>query len=103
MFHFPGCAIRLISGSSRSSRERFPHSEIFGSLVARRLPEAYRRHAASFIASFSQGIHHLLLINFLLGNLSTIYFSFFDCLLYIWIVKGLEQKAARDGRRKPKT
>ena len=28
----------------------FPHSEIFGSKVARHLPEAYRRHATSFIA-----------------------------------------------------
>ena len=36
---------------------RFPHSEISGSKVARHLPEAYRRHAASFIASWSQGIH----------------------------------------------
>ena len=36
----------------------FPHSEIFGSKVARHLPEAYRRHATSFIAFLSQGIHH---------------------------------------------
>ena|SRR3989344_605524 len=35
-----------------------PHSEIPGSKVAHHLPEAYRRHAASFIASSSQGIHH---------------------------------------------
>ena len=39
----------------------FPHSDISGSKVARHLPEAYRRHAASFIASSSQGIHHTLL------------------------------------------
>jgi len=36
----------------------FPHSDIFGSKVARHLPEAYRRHATSFIAFSSQGIHH---------------------------------------------
>ena len=46
----------------------FPHSEISGSKVARPLPEAYRSHTTSFIASSSQGIHHALL-NFLLGNL----------------------------------
>jgi len=44
--------------------EGFPHSDISGSKVARHLPEAYRRHAASFIASFSQGIHHMLLISY---------------------------------------
>ena len=48
----------------------FPHSDIFGSKVARHLPEAYRRHAASFIAFSSQGIHHTPL-NFPLGNLKT--------------------------------
>src|SRR3989344_3843937 len=46
----------------------FPHSEISGSKVARHLPEAYRSHATSFIAFWSQGIHHTLL-DFLLGNL----------------------------------
>ena len=40
----------------------FPHSEIFGSKVTRHLPEAYRRHAASFIALKSQGIHRVLFI-----------------------------------------
>ena len=29
----------------------FPHSEIFGSKVAKHLPEAYRSNATSFIAS----------------------------------------------------
>ena len=42
----------------------FPHSDIFGSKVARHLPEAYRRHAASFIVFQSQGIHHMLLISY---------------------------------------
>jgi len=36
----------------------FPHSDIPGSTVARHLPEAYRRHATSFIAFRSLGIHH---------------------------------------------
>ena len=36
----------------------FPHSDTSGSKVARHLPEVYRRHATSFIASQSQGIHH---------------------------------------------
>ena len=49
---------------------RFPHSDISGSKVARHLPEAYRRHATSFIAISSQGIHHTPL-NFLLGNSKT--------------------------------
>jgi hypothetical protein len=50
--------------------EGFPHSEISGSKVARHLPEAYRRHATSFIAISSQGIHHTPL-NFVLGNSKT--------------------------------
>ena len=40
----------------------FPHSDIPGSKVARHLPEAYRNHATSFIASTSQGIHHTPLV-----------------------------------------
>ena len=43
----------------RTCRSEFPHSEIFGSKVARHLPEAFRRQAASFIALWSQGIHHM--------------------------------------------
>ena len=35
---------------------RFPHSEIPGSKFASQLPETYRRHATSFIASLRQGI-----------------------------------------------
>ncbi len=61
MFHFPGYAICLEDRLITSSVIGFPHSEIFGSKVARHLPEAYRRHAASFIAIESQGIHHMLL------------------------------------------
>ena len=52
-------------------QREFPHSEISGSKVARHLPEAYRSHATSFIATSSQGIHHTPL-NFLLGNSKTV-------------------------------
>jgi hypothetical protein len=64
-FFFPKISAGFAKGKG------FPHSEISGSKVARHLPEAYRRHAASFIAISSQGIHHTLL-NFLLGNSKTI-------------------------------
>ena len=64
MFHFPGCAILLFKVRTiHLKRIRFPHSEIFGSTVARHLPEAYRSYATSFIASSNQGIHHILLIS----------------------------------------
>ena len=49
----------------------FPHSEISGSQVATHLPEAYRSYATSFIVFLSQGIHHTLLILFLLKKLLT--------------------------------
>ena len=42
----------------RCYRSGFPHSEISGSKVVWHLPEAYRSQTTSFIASFSQGIHH---------------------------------------------
>ena len=51
--------------------EGFPHSEISGSQVATHLPEAYRSYATSFIVFLSQGIHHTLLILFLLKKLLT--------------------------------
>ena len=54
----------------------FPHSDINGSKLARQLPVAYRSHATSFIALWSQGIHHTLL-DFLLGNLNVIYLRHF--------------------------
>ena len=69
MFYFPGYAPYVIRTVS-TEVEGFPHSEISGSKVARRLPEAYRSHATSFIAILSLGIHHMLL-NFPLGNLKT--------------------------------
>ena len=60
-------------GAKRVSckHEGFPHSDIYGLTLARQLPVAYRSRAASFIASSSLGIHHMLL-NFLLGNLYAI-------------------------------
>ena len=36
----------------------FPHSDISGSKVIWHLPETYRSHITSFIAPWSQGIHH---------------------------------------------
>ena|SRR3989344_5119982 len=59
MFYFPGCARRLVTPALPPKAGRFPHSDISGSKVARHLPEAYRRHAASFIALDSQGIHRM--------------------------------------------
>ena len=70
MFYFPGYAPVTKWQAIRVRRIRFPRSEIFGSKVARHLPEAYRRHATSFIAFSSQGIHHTPLY-FPLGNLRT--------------------------------
>lgn len=49
---------RVIEGYSIG----LPHSEISGSKLAKQLPEAYRSHATSFIAFFSQGIHHTPLL-----------------------------------------
>ncbi len=45
----------------RITEIEFPHSEITGSKVASHLPDAYRRHATSFIALISQGIRHSLI------------------------------------------
>src|SRR3989338_2647599 len=69
MFYFPGCTLCVIRTVSYEY-EGFPHSEIFGSPVARHLPETYRSHATSFIPFLRQGIHHTPL-NFPLGNLKT--------------------------------
>ena len=75
MFYFPGYAPCTIRCRVSCKHEGFPHSEISGSKVARHLPEAYRRHATSFIAISSQGIHHTPL-NFLLGNSKTTFLTF---------------------------
>ncbi len=50
MFHFPGYAPYYVRSMLITAKE-FPHSEISGSKVARHLPEAYRSHTTSFIAS----------------------------------------------------
>ena len=69
MFYFPRCAVPSFNGTNFAYREiGFPHSEIPGSKVGSHLPEAYRKHPTSFIASISQGIHHLLLIITLASN-----------------------------------
>ena len=54
MFYFPGYASHIKCEITKFYLVGFPHSDIFGSKVARHLPEAYRRHAASFIASMSK-------------------------------------------------
>ena len=64
MFYFPGYASCIKCKITKFYSVGFPHSDIFGSKVARHLPEAYRRHAASFIAFSSQGIHHTPLISY---------------------------------------
>ena len=57
---------------------RFPHSEISGSKVARHLPEAYRRHATSFIASF-ESRHPPCALTFLIRKCiyTAVYCTFF--------------------------
>jgi hypothetical protein len=50
MFYFTGCILYVIHRVTVKTAG-FPHSDIFGSKVARHLPEAYRRHATSFITS----------------------------------------------------
>ncbi|GEM_PF-2533393 len=70
MFHFPRCAPRHCCLRYMDITPcEFPHSEISGSKVVRHLPETYRRLTTSFIACKSQGIHRMLLIMFLLGNI----------------------------------
>ncbi len=61
MFYFPGYANQLKCWNKRIMSLGFPHSDISGSKVVWHLPEAYRRHTASFIALLCQGIHHMLL------------------------------------------
>ena len=58
MFHFPGFALRLCVEVAVVHTTGLPHSEIAGSKVAQHLPDAYRSHAASFLAFETLGIHH---------------------------------------------
>ncbi len=60
MFHFTGYASVLLQ-ITLFYNAGFSHSEITGSKVASHLPDAYRRHATSFVASISLGIHHSLI------------------------------------------
>ena len=58
MFHFPGFALRGRDPASTPHMwSGFPHSDISGSKATNRLPEAFRRLVASFIATLGQGIH----------------------------------------------
>jgi hypothetical protein len=69
----------------------FPHSEISGSKVIWHLPETYRSHITSFIASWNLGIHHTPLhsckecctplYNFTLMSCDMSECCLFDCLL----------------------
>ena len=62
MFHFTGFALRGRDPASiRHKTDGFPHSDISGSKANNRLPEAFRRLIASFIATLGQGIHRALL------------------------------------------
>ena len=77
----------------------FPHSEIAGSKVASHFPDAYRRHATSFIALISQGIHHSLItypsINSILDflkikiNLSKVFFKTLYHFLSRYLCRGI--------------
>ena len=59
MFHFSGFTFRFCNrNNSVLNGIGLPHSEICGSKVASHLTAAFRRHATSFIALISQGIHH---------------------------------------------
>jgi len=81
MFYFPGYAC-YIKCNIPTCVGGFPHSEIFGSQVARHLTKAYRSQTTSFIASSSLGIHHMLL-NFVLGNLKTTIASRLHAILFL--------------------
>ncbi len=62
MFHFPGFALHgRYSVSILLTQDGFPHSEISGLQATNRLPGAYRRLVASFLAVLGQGIHRVLL------------------------------------------
>ena len=56
MFHFPGLTSHIREMTANAAG--FPHSEIFGSQVARHLTEAYRSFTTSFIVVKCLGIHH---------------------------------------------
>ena len=57
------------------TRDEFPHWEISGSKAAHRLPEAYRRHATSFIALCILSHPPYTLIFLLLREMLTLIFT----------------------------
>src|SRR5688572_22911340 len=59
MFHFSGYVSHIAMRLLRITAIEFPHSDIAGSKSASRLPDAFRRHATSFITLISLGILHL--------------------------------------------
>ena len=97
MFHFPRFASCIATGFPTFLSGGFSHSDISGSKVAWHLPGAYRRHAASFIAFQSLGIHHTpLLVSVSLsrkGSLRTamICCLFLFCCFYLRICTKLKR------------
>ena len=75
MFYFPGYAHKRQALMFSLEVRGFPHSEIYGSKVARHLPVTYRRQAASFVA-LSKPRHPPYALRFLLGNLKTTIISY---------------------------
>lgn len=64
MFHFPRYTYAINLHIIEVHSMRFPHSEILGSNIVRHIPQAYRRHTASFVAILNQGIHRMLLLSY---------------------------------------
>jgi hypothetical protein len=56
----PGLCVQ--PGMTCLQQAGFPHSDISGSQLAWQLPEAYRSHATSFVASRRQNIHRVPLV-----------------------------------------
>ena len=87
MFHFSGWAAQPFGWAVRAYHpNRFPYSEISGSKVAKHLPEAYRSHATSFIASTTQDIHHLLLRMFYSAKHTIVLLFYFTTLLSSYLI-----------------
>ncbi len=79
MFYFSGFAPNICYDARQFvfPQIRFPHSDISGSKVAQHLPEAFRRHAASFIAHIISSHPPYALVTVLLENALTKF-------TYIW-------------------
>ena len=63
MFHFPRFALMDVTPQVTACAAGFPHSDISGSQATYRLPGAFRRLVASFIAILGQGIHRVLFMS----------------------------------------